>query len=105
MVKVLIATQSRKEQTKLCQYLANDNNLKILESNNEVSALKYYDKIKPDIFILDTNLKNYINILDKLSYSGNEKTKCNTILISSTPNENPKISNVSKLYKNILSTF
>ncbi len=105
MVKVLIATQSRKEKTKLCQYLANDNNLKILESNNEVSALKYYDKIKPDIFILDTNLKNYITILDKLSYSRNEKTNCNTILISSTPNENPKISNVSKLYKTFYQPF
>lgn len=105
MVKVLIATQSCEEKTKLCQYLANDNNLKILESNNGFFAIEYYNKIKPDIFILDTNLKNYITILDKLSYSRNEKNNCNTILISSTPNENIKISNVSKLYKTFYQPF
>lgn len=105
MVKVLIATQNCEEKTKLCQYLANDNNLKIFESNNGFSAIEYYNKIKPDIFIINTNLKNYITILDKLSYSRNEKNNCNTILISSTPNENIKISNISKLYKTFYQPF
>ena len=32
MVKILIAIQSCKEEINICQYLTNDNDLKILES-------------------------------------------------------------------------
>lgn len=107
MVKILVANQNVEQNTKLCQYLANDNNLKIIGTNDGISTLEQYHKIRPDIFILDTNLKdiNYIDIIDKLSYDMNEKMNCNTILVSSIPNESLCITNTAKLYKTFSDQF
>ena len=107
MVKILVANQNVEQNTKLCQYLANDNNLKIIGTNDGISTLEQYHKIRPDIFILDTNLKdiNYIDIIDKLSYDMNEKMNCNTILVSSIPNESLCITNTAKLYKTFSNQF
>ena len=104
MVKILVANQNVQQNTKLCQYLANDNNLKIIGTSDGISTLEQYHKIRPDIFILDTNLKdiNYIDIIDKLSYDINEKMNCNTILVSSIPNESLCITNTAKLYKTFI---
>ena len=107
MVKILVANQNVQQNTKLCQYLANDNNLKIIGTSDGISTLEQYHKIRPDIFILDTNLKdiNYIDIIDKLSYDINEKMNCNTILVSSIPNESLCITNTAKLYKTFINQF
>lgn len=107
MVKILVANQSIEQNTKLCQYLANDNNLKIIETTDGTSTIEQYHKIRPDIFILNTNLKdiNYIDIIDQLSYDMNEKMNCNTILISNIPNESICITNTAKLYKTFSEQF
>lgn len=107
MVKILVANQDIKQNTKLCQYLANDNEFNIIGTSNGISTLEQYHKIKPDIFILNTNLKdiNYIDIIDRLSYDISEKMNCNTILISSTPNEYLCITNTAKLYKTFSNQF
>lgn len=108
MVKILVANQNIGQNNELCQYLTNDDsNLKIIGTIDGTSTLEQYHKIRPDIFILDTNLKdiNYIDLIDQLSYDINEKMNCNTILISSIPNETVAITNVSKLYKTFLYNF
>lgn len=107
MVKILVANQNIEQNNKLCKYLANDNNLKIIGTNDGISTLEQYHKIKPDIFILNTNLNdiNYIEVIDQLSYDINEKMNCNTILISSIPNESLCITNTAKLYKTFTNQF
>lgn len=107
MVKILVANQNVEQNTKLCQYLANDNNLKIIGTSDGISTLEQYHKIRPDIFILGTNLKdiNYIDIIDQLSYDMNEKMNCNTILVSFIPNESLCITNTAKLYKTFSNQF
>lgn len=107
MVKILVANQNIEQNIQLRQYLANDNNFKIIETSDGISTLEQYHKIKPDIFILDTNLKdiNYIDIIDQLSYDKNEKRNCNTILISSNPNESLCITNTAKLFKTFSNQF
>ena len=45
MVKILVANQNVEQNTKLCQYLANDNNLKIIGTNDGISTLEQYHKI------------------------------------------------------------
>lgn len=101
MEKVLIANQDIKQNSKLCQCLSNYSNLQVIGTTNGLSALEQYKTIRPDIFILDTNLKDisYTEIIDKLNFDLNDRFNCNIILISSTPNESINITNVAKLYK------
>lgn len=101
MVKILIANQNIEQDLNLCQCLANFDGLKVVTTTNGLSTLEEYRKLRPDIFILHTNLKdiNYVDIIDQLSCNKIEKNTCNTILISDVPNNSICITNASKLYK------
>lgn len=103
MVKILIANKNIEQDLTLCQYLANLNGVKVVTTTNGLSTLEEYLKLRPDIFILHTNLKdiNYVDIINKLSSDRIEKNNCNTILVSDsdTSNSSVCITDVSKLYK------
>ena len=66
MVKILAVIKNIEQNSQLCQYLTQDNNIDLKITSDEVSALKQYYDLKPDIFILDTSFKNikYIHIRD-----------------------------------------
>ncbi len=101
MIKILIANEKIEDDIELYKYLSNYNGIELVTATNGLSTLEKYYKIRPDIFILNTNLKdiNYIDIINKLSCDNNEKINCNTILISNIPNEHISITNVAKIYK------
>ena len=50
MAKILVAKQNVEQNTTLCQYLANDNNLKIIGTSDRISTLIIF-KIKDTIEI------------------------------------------------------
>lgn len=106
MVKILISNQNLEQNAQLCQYLTNDNDLKIIGTTDGISTLEQYHKIKPDIFILYTNIKdiNYIDIINQLSCDSNEILNCNILLVSSIPDETIRITNIAKIYKVIYSS-
>ena len=68
MVKILAVIKNIEQNSQLCQYLTQDNNIDLKITSDEVSALKQYYDLKPDIFILDTSFKNiqYIHIINTL---------------------------------------
>lgn len=98
MIKILIANQDIDQDSNLCQCLLNFDGLKLVMTKNGISTLEEYRKLRPDIFILYTNLEdiNYVDIINQLSCDKIEKIICNTILIS---DNSICVSNVSKLYK------
>lgn len=106
MVKILAVIKNIEQNSQLCQYLTQDNNIDLKITSDEVSALKQYYDLKPDIFILDTSFKNiqYIHIINTLSFDDNEKFKCNIILLYSSITELLALTNLSKIYKIFLTT-
>ena len=73
MNKVLIANKDTIQSSELLKYLSSYNNLKIITRLNELSVLEQYKQIRPDIFVLDTNLNNYKEIIDNLFNDINDK--------------------------------
>lgn len=95
MANILVANQNVQQNIRLCNYLANDKR-KVVGLTDEISTLEKYYEIRPDIFILNTNL-NYIEIIDTLSSDKLEKRICNTILVSNSSNT-PPCTNTAKIY-------
>ena len=106
MVKILAVIKNIEQNSQLCQYLTQDNNIDLKITSDEVSVLKQYYDFRPDIFILDTSFKNikYIDIIDELSFDENEKFKCNTLLFYNSTTELLSLTNLSKIYKIFLKT-
>ena len=80
MVKIIVANSDIKQNLEFCKLLFNfNNNFKIIQTDNGLLTIEQYYKEKPDILILNTNLKdkNYIDIIDDLSKDSNEKRNCN----------------------------
>jgi hypothetical protein len=96
MVKILAVIQNIEQNSQLCQYLTQDNNIDFKITSDEVSVLKQYYDFRPDIFILDTK---YFNIIEELSLDDYEIHKCNTILLYSSITELLTLTNWSKIYK------
>lgn len=105
MNKVLIANKDTIQSSELLKCLSSYNNLKVITSLNELSVLEQYKQIRPDIFVLDTNLKNYKEIIDNLFNDINDKFNCNIILTSSNPKKFFEITNLSKVYKVFFAPF
>ncbi|MCI9087815.1 MAG: hypothetical protein HFJ32_04605 [Clostridia bacterium] len=95
MANILVANQNVQQNIRLCNYLTNDK-LKVIGLTDEISTLEKYYEIRPDIFILNTNL-NYIEIIDKLSSDKFEKRICNTILVPNN-SDTPLCTNTAKVY-------
>ena len=83
MVKILAVIQNIEQNSQLCQYLTQDNNIDFKITSDEVSVLKQYYDFRPDLFILDTSFKNikYSDVINELSLDDTEQFKCNTILL------------------------
>ena len=107
MTNILVADQDIKEINKINSYFNNKIDFKIISTINGLSALEEYKKIRPDIFILATNLKdiNYNEIIRQISYNYEEILNCNTILISDFPNQISQITNIAKLYDFFVKPF
>ena len=74
MVKILSVIQNIEQNSQLCQYLTQDNNIDFKITSDEVSVLKQYYDFRPDIFILDTSFKNikYSDVINELSLDDTE---------------------------------
>ena len=100
MVKILAVIQNIEQNSQLCQYLTQDNNIDFKITSDEVSVLKQYYDFRPDIFILDTSFKNikYSDVINELSLDDTEQFKCNTILLYNSTTELLNLANWSKIY-------
>ena len=67
MVKILSVIQNIEQNSQLCQYLTQDNNIDFKITSDEVSVLKQYYDFRPDIFILDTSFKNILKAIYEMS--------------------------------------
>ncbi len=107
MLKILAVIENIEQNSQLCQYLTQDNDIDFKITSDKVSILKQYYDFRPDIFILDTSFYGlkYTDIIDQLSLDYNEKFNCNTILLSKSITELSSITNLSKIYKIFLKKF
>ena len=106
MVKILSVIQNIEQNSQLCQYLTQDNNIDFKITSDEVSVLKQYYDFRPDIFILDSSFKNikYSDVINELSLDDTEQFKCNTILLYNSTTELLNLANWSKIYNIFLKT-
>lgn len=100
MQKVLIASPNVEQRIRLCQHLANDKRLEIIETVDGISTLEKYFDIRPNVLVLDSCLKdiNCIEIIDRLSTNIRDK-KNNNIILTAKKDENLDLSNVARIYK------
>ncbi len=100
MVKILIGNRNSQEFPSLCPKLTNDKNYKIENITTGGEVLSAYSSLKPDVLVLDNNLRDVPmeEIIDRLSYNPKEQKKCNTVLTVSR-NYFMKLTNVSMVYK------
>ena len=57
MQKVLIANPNVEQRIRLCQQLANDKRLEVIETADGKTALEKYLDIKPNVLVLDSCLR------------------------------------------------
>lgn len=100
MQKVLIASPNVEQRIKLCQSLANDKKLEVIETADGKTALEKYLDIKPNVLVLDSCLKdiNYVEIINRLSTNIADK-KNNNIILTAQKEEILNLSNAAKIYK------
>ena len=100
MQKVLIANPNVEQWIRLCQQLANDKRLEVIETADGKTALEKYLDIKPSVLVLDSCLKdiNCIEIIDRLSTNLADK-KNNNIILTAQKEENLNLSNAARIYK------
>ena len=100
MQKVLIANPNVEQRIRLCQQLANDKRLEVIETADGKTALEKYLDIKPNVLVLDSCLKdiNCIEIIDRLSTNIADK-KNNNIILTAQKEENLNLSNAARIYK------
>ena len=55
MLKILAVIENIEQNSQLCQYLTQDNDIDFKITSDKVSILKQYYDFRPDIFILDTS--------------------------------------------------
>lgn len=100
MQKVLIASPNVEQRIKLCQCLANDKRLEVIETADGKTALEKYLDIKPNVLVLDSCLKdiNCIEIINRLSTNIADKRN-NNIILTAQKEEILNLSNAAKIYK------
>lgn len=100
MQKVLIANPNVEQRLKLCQCLANDKRLEVIETADGKTALEKYLDIKPNVLVLDSCLQdiNCIEIIDRLSTNIADK-KNNNIILTAQKEENLNLSNAARIYR------
>ena len=100
MQKDLIANPNVEQRIRLCQQLANDKRLEIIETVDGITTLEKYIDIRPNVLVLDSCLKdiNCIEIIDRLSTSIADKRN-NNIILTTLKEENLDLSNAAKIKK------
>lgn len=79
-----------------------DTNVKIMGyATDGESALKMYNRIKPDILFLDLNLpkKNGLELINDLSNYEKENRKCNIVVITGDDSLRNELFNTRKVYR------
>lgn len=107
MIKILIADADATSVFRFSQFLTNDENFNIEKAYDGRTTIELYDKIKPNILILNSNIHdmNYIQIINHLSSLPDEKHKSNIILVLNKPEDYSLLRNVSKVYAIFESNF
>lgn len=101
MVKVLVANEDKKLSDKFCQYLNDDINFHSSIINSGIDALKMYNQINPNVFVLGSHFADMDSpeIITRLSNETIEKRTTNIILTLNNLTEQNKFLDVSKIYK------
>ena len=103
---ILIANNDISQLENYCNYLGLHHELHITSVNNGIKALDAYFKLKPSVFVMDTNFTDISpsEIIDKISVTRNENKNCN-IILTTYPNDIYPISNLEKVYRILYKNF
>ena len=85
MIRVMIAEDNTLLNHLCCNYLTNDENIKLIFSAYDgEETLEKYNELKPDVLLLDLNLPkmNGLDVINNICLDSDEKNKCNIIIIS-----------------------
>lgn len=102
MVKVMIAEDNVDLCKKYFEYLANDEEIKVISCvDNGEETLKKYLELNPDVLLLDLNLPkmNGIEIINKLTSDYEERNKCNIVVFSGSFEYMHQLYNTAKVYR------
>ena len=101
MIKVLVAETHTKENKILCQKLSENREIQTISSINGVQTLNMYHNLEPQILILNSKLNNmsFYEIIDRLSSTTLEKSKCNILVTFDCQEEINSLNNCSKIWK------
>lgn len=84
MLKVLVADQNFKANQTCCNYLANDKELNIDTQSSYTGemTLTKYNEIHPNLLLISSDFadKSYIDVINELSSSSEERNKCNILV-------------------------
>lgn len=101
MLKVLISNADLEQNSRYCDFLANDKDFEIISTSSGNATLNKYLYVEPDIFVLDSDFKdlNYLDIINRLSTIVNERKKCNTLITTNNKEDLFYLQNIAKIYK------
>lgn len=104
MLKVLVADQNFKANYDCCNYLANDKELNIdtYSSYTGGTTLSKYYEIHPNLLLISSDFidKSYIDVINELSASSEERNKCNIIVyIPNVKSEIFELNCLAKIYQ------
>lgn len=99
MIRVMIAEDNTSLNHLCCNYLTNDENLKLIYSAYDgEETLEKYNELKPDILLLDLPKMNGLDVINNICLDPDEKNKCNIIIISGDTDLRFNLLNTSKVY-------
>ena len=102
MIRVMIAEDNTLLNHLCCNYLTNDENIKLIFSAYDgEETLEKYNELKPDVLLLDLNLPkmNGLDVINNICLDSDEKNKCNIIIISGNMDLRFNLLNTSKVYR------
>ena len=102
MIEVMVADDNIELNSLCCKFLTKDKNIKIISSTIDgEKTLEEYNRLKPDLLLLDLDMPklNGIEIINSLSEDTIEKKKCNIIVISGNAPMRYDLLNTAKIYK------
>lgn len=102
MIKVMVAEDNLNLNYAYCNFLTKDKNIEIVSRTSDgENTIKEYFKYQPDILLLDLDLPKYngLEVINYLSLTQVERTKCNIIVITGNHDLKHKIYDTSKIYK------
>ena len=101
MLNLLVANQKYEESEKICNLFIDNNDIKISKSYTGIETLDKYQKLSPNILILDTGFKDTscIDIINELSLQYFEEIKSNLIITINDRHDLYGLEDAEKVHK------